>query len=108
MSPNQSAARTLIAAIRLRSGLTQAELARRAGMTRSVINAYEHGQRQPGVDALSRLVSAAGLQLELGTPPALDDRRAGRLLAQVLDLAEALPSHRRGELAYPPLHRRAA
>jgi transcriptional regulator with XRE-family HTH domain len=103
-----SAASTLIAEIRARSGLSQAELARRAGMTRSVVNAYERGQRQPGVDALARLASAGGLRLELATPPALDDERAGRLLAQVLDLAEALPSRRRGKLAYPPLHRRAA
>ena len=104
----ESPAPSLIAAIRLRSGLSQAELARRAGMTRSVVNAYERGQRQPGVDALARLALAGGLQLELARVPAPDDERAARLLAQVLDLAEALPSRRRGQLAYPPLDRRAA
>lgn len=99
-------ARELMLELRQRSGLSQAELARRAGMTRSVVNAYERGQRQPGVDALSRLASAGGLQLELGTPVLAEDARAGRLLAQVLDLAEALPSRRRGTLTYPPLHLR--
>lgn len=98
----------LIGEIRERSGLSQAELARRAGMTRSVVNAYERGQRQPGVDALTRLASAAGLRVELGTPSPPDDQRAGRLLAQVLDLAEALPSRPHGALAYPPLHHRTA
>jgi hypothetical protein len=33
----------------------------------------------------------------------VDPERAGHLLAQVLDLAEALPGKRRGPLAYPPL-----
>jgi uncharacterized protein len=104
---SQSIAACLIAEIRLRSGLSQAELARRAGLTRSVVNAYERGQRQPGVDALSRLAYAGGLQLALAAAPALDDQRAARLLAQVLDLAEALPARRRGDLTCPPLPRPA-
>ena len=37
--------------MRSRRGLTQAELARAAGMTRSVVNAYERGRRQPSVEA---------------------------------------------------------
>jgi DNA-binding transcriptional regulator YiaG len=45
----------LIGEIRRRSGLRPAELARRAGLPRSVVSAYEHGRRQPGVDALARL-----------------------------------------------------
>jgi len=98
----------LIKQSRRRTGLRQAELARRAGFPRSVLNAYEHGRRQPSVDALARILSAAGL--ELRAAPAvreLDDERAGRLLAQVLDLAEALPHGRRGRLAYPPRLRQA-
>jgi hypothetical protein len=72
-----------------------------------VLNAYEHGRRQPGVDALARIADAAGLELRL--VPAvrrLDDRRAARILGQVLDLAEALPQRRRGRLSYPPFARR--
>jgi uncharacterized protein len=98
----------LIGEIRRRSGLRSAELARRAGLSRSVVSAYEHGRRQPGVDALARLAAAGGLQLRLGpAPPPVNPQRAARILAQVLDLAEALPSRRRGPLEYPSLARLA-
>ena len=50
---------------RRRARLTQVELARRAGVTQSVISAYESGQRQPSVGMLARLVAAAGLHLSL-------------------------------------------
>jgi uncharacterized protein len=105
---HQDVAAELIKRSRRVSGLRQAELARRAGFPRSVVNAYEHGRRQPSVDALARMLAAAGL--ELRAAPAvreLDDERSGRLLAQVLDLAEALPHRRRGRLAYPPRLRQA-
>lgn len=96
----------LIGEIRRRSGLRPAELARRAGLTRSVVSAYEHGRRQPGVDALARLASAGGLELRLGpSAPPVDPARAARILAQVLDLAEALPARRRGPLEYPSFAR---
>ena len=49
-------------------GLSQAELARRAGMPRSVVNAYVQGSREPGADALARLAAAGGLELQLGRP----------------------------------------
>jgi transcriptional regulator with XRE-family HTH domain len=92
----------LIAQARRESGLSQAELARRAGMPRSVLNAYERHRRQPGVDALARIARAAGLEVRIGRPlDRIDPHRAGRILVQVLDLAEALPSRRRGPLAYP-------
>lgn len=94
----------LIAQARRESGLSQAELARRAGMPRSVLNAYERHHRQPGVDALARIARAAGLEVRIGRPAdRIDPDRAGRILVQVLDLAEALPSRRRGPLAYPSL-----
>jgi transcriptional regulator with XRE-family HTH domain len=75
-----------------RSGLTQAELARRAGMPRSVVNVYVKGRREPGADALARLAAAGGFQLELGERKSpVDPHRAGRILVEVLELAEALP-----------------
>ena len=96
------AAEELMREIRRESGLSQAELARRSGLTRSVMNAYARGRRQPGVDALARIAAAAGLEVRVG-PPVEDGRliRAGRILEQVLDLAEALPQRRRGPLLYP-------
>lgn len=87
-----------------RSGLSQAELARRAGMPRSVVNAYVRGKREPGADALARLAAAGGLELELAPRrPPVDADRASRILVQVLELAEALPFRPRPELAYPRL-----
>ncbi|HKB51689.1 MAG TPA: helix-turn-helix transcriptional regulator [Solirubrobacterales bacterium] len=92
-----------------RSGLSQAELARRAGMPRSVVNAYVRGKREPGADALARLVAAGGLKLQLAPrKPPVDVDRASRILVQVLELAEALPFRPRPELGYPRLPDRVA
>jgi transcriptional regulator with XRE-family HTH domain len=87
-----------------RSGLSQAELARRAGMPRSVVNVYLRGHREPGAGALARLAAAGGLQLELGERKGpVDPYRAGRILVEVLELAEALPFRPKSELNYPRL-----
>jgi transcriptional regulator with XRE-family HTH domain len=106
---NDRVASDLLAQIRGTSGLTQAELARRAGLQASVLSAYEHGRRQPSVSALARIARAAGLEL---TVSALSDAealaRSGRILAQVLELADRMPSKPPGELAYPPLIRLAS
>ncbi len=56
----------LLRRARKRAGLSQVDLAARAGVTQSVISAYESGQRQPSVPVLARLVDAAGLELTLG------------------------------------------
>jgi hypothetical protein len=108
-SNSDHAAADLIASLRNQSGLTQAELSRRTGIQRSVLSAYEHGRRQPSVGALARLAEAAGyeLQLVLASDQAAVEH-AGKVLAQVLDLAEQLPFRPRSELAYPPLARLAA
>jgi transcriptional regulator with XRE-family HTH domain len=99
-----SSAASLVQMALDQSGLSQAELARRAGISRSVLNAYLKGHREPGADALLRIVSAAGGKLELRQhKPPVDPVRAGRILNQVLGLAEALPYRPRAEMAYPPL-----
>lgn len=95
--------------IRERSGLSQAELGRRAGLPRSVVNAYLKGSREPGADALARLAAAGGFELRLGRrQPPVDAERAGRVLVQVLELAEALPFRPRPKLDYPRLADRLA
>lgn len=92
-----------------RSGLSQAELARRSGMPRSVVNAYVRGKREPGADALVRLATAAGFDLTLSPRKApVDVDRASKILVQVLELAEALPFRPRPELRYPRLPDRVA
>lgn len=104
--PAKSAAE-LVARIQRRSGLNQAELARRAGIPRSVLNAYIRGHREPGADALIRIAAAGGYGLELSERrPPVDPERAGRILVQVLELAEALPFRPRAEMQFPPLAER--
>jgi transcriptional regulator with XRE-family HTH domain len=95
----------LIVRAREAAGLSQAHLARKAGIPRSVLNAYEHGRRQPGADALIAIVRAAGFDLDLIRR--LDLERNARILAEVLDLAERLPWRPKRKLRYPPLNRRA-
>jgi uncharacterized protein len=71
---------------RRRSGLSQAELARRAHVSQPVISAYESGRREPGLSMLNKLVEASGHRLQLDVlpgpqlPRSLPDTTMGRLL----------------------------
>jgi transcriptional regulator with XRE-family HTH domain len=104
--PADSAAAAITEILR-RSGLSQAELARRAGLTRSVLNAYLHGSREPGADTLMRLAAAGGMGFDLvERRPPVDPQRADRILVQVLELAEELPYRPQAETRYPPLTQR--
>jgi predicted nucleotidyltransferase/DNA-binding XRE family transcriptional regulator len=60
-----NAAAALLRDARHRAGLSQVELGRRAGVTQSVVSAYESGARQPSVPMLARLVAATGLELDM-------------------------------------------
>ncbi len=92
----------LIKAVRRRRGLTQAELAGRAGTSQPVVSAYEHGRRDPTFATLRKLVEAGGERLSIDASPAAPDlapatspeEHAERLL-DVLSLADAIPSRRR-------------
>jgi hypothetical protein len=78
-------------------------------MPRSVVNAYLKGSREPGADALARLAAAGGLELHLSRRrPPVDADRAGKILVQVLELAEALPFKPKATLDYPHLPDRLA
>jgi transcriptional regulator with XRE-family HTH domain len=106
---NARMAGDLIAEILCTSSLTQAELARRSGLQQSVLSAYAHGHRQPSVAALARIAHAAGLDLSISPLADADAlERSGRILIDVLELADRMPSKPRGELTYPPLIRLAA
>ncbi len=103
-SRGKASAASLIEQIQRQSGLSQAELARRAGLPRSVVNVYLRGKREPGADVLARLAAAGGFELGLAPrKPPVDPERAGKILVQVLELAEALPFRARPELDYPKL-----
>jgi predicted nucleotidyltransferase/DNA-binding XRE family transcriptional regulator len=67
----------LLRRARLRAGLSQAELAARAGVAQSVISAYEAGRRQPALSTLARLIEAAGYDL------VVDIRRKPRHLSRL-------------------------
>jgi transcriptional regulator with XRE-family HTH domain len=97
--------------VRLKAGLTQAQLAARAGTSQATLSAYENGSKQPSLATFSRLLQAAGARLAVEEIPAQrvePSRRAGARLAQVLALAEALPVRHEPALRYPRLDRRAA
>jgi transcriptional regulator with XRE-family HTH domain len=99
----------LIKAVRRRHGLTQADLARRAGTSQPVISAYERGHRDPTYGTLRKLVEAGGERLQLGAvaphaelaPPADLHEHARRLL-DVLSLADAIPVRRRSTVLAAP------
>lgn len=100
MNEDRSAA--LIQRVRSYAGLKQAELARRAGVQRSVLNAYEKGRREPSAAARDRILRAAGFDIRLVRATPLDDERAAKILEQVIGLAEALPYRPRSTMRYPP------
>lgn len=100
-------AASLVGRIQAESNLSQAELARRAGLPRSVLNVYLRGRREPGADTLAKLAAAAGLEIDLvRRKPPVDAERASKILVQVLELAEALPYRPKSDLAYPNLAER--
>ena len=61
--PSPSSA--LLQLARLKTGMSQRELAERAGVPATMISAYERDQRQPTLATLLRLLRAAGFDLRL-------------------------------------------
>ncbi|MBL0920726.1 MAG: helix-turn-helix transcriptional regulator [Phycisphaerales bacterium] len=53
---------------RARAGLTQAELAERAGLNPASIGSYERGVTKPQIDTLCRIASALGVEPSLLLP----------------------------------------
>ena len=99
----------LIKAVRRRNGLTQGDLARRAGTSQPVISAYEHGRRDPGYETLRKLVAATGERLHVDArpvpgdlPPPADVEEHARRLLDVLSLADAIPTRRRDPVLHAP------
>jgi predicted nucleotidyltransferase/DNA-binding XRE family transcriptional regulator len=75
------AAGALLRHTRVGARLSQAELAARAGVTQSVISAYESGHRQPALTTLAALIDAAGYELIVNVRRR--PRRLGRLSGPV-------------------------
>ena len=60
------AVRHLVREARRRAGLSQAELAERAGVPQSTIGRIESGARMPSAALVDRVIRAAGFELRLG------------------------------------------
>jgi DNA-binding XRE family transcriptional regulator len=96
---------TRLRELRLQGGLTQAELAARAGVSRQLVAAVEAGQNTPAVDAALSLARALATTVEdlfADTPPRVVPALGGRLidgtpvrLGRVADqlVAAPLPDH---------------
>jgi transcriptional regulator with XRE-family HTH domain len=64
-----STASALLQLARIKSGLSQAQLAQRAGVPATMISAYERDRRQPTLPTLLRLLQAAGFDLRMELVP---------------------------------------
>lgn len=60
---------------RSRSGLSQEQLARRAGLSRAMVAMIERGRRSPSLATLTGLLAASGLQLKVELETLDDDVR---------------------------------
>ena len=76
-------AATLLAQARDESGLTQSEVARRAGTSRPTLSAYEHGRTSPTMDTAQRVLAATGHELVAVPVVTFSERlsRRGRVFA---------------------------
>ena len=54
---------------RLKAGLSQTQLAQRAGVSRTMVSAYERDKRQATLPTLMRLLEAAGFELRMHLAP---------------------------------------
>lgn len=79
-----------VLALRLATGLTQSDLADRAGTSQPTIAAYEAGRKSPTLRTLLRLARASGLEatVEYHRPMTREERRS-------LALHEAIADHLR-------------
>ncbi|MBU4215749.1 MAG: helix-turn-helix domain-containing protein [Actinobacteria bacterium] len=68
----------LLGKLREDAGMTQDELARASGTSRTALSAYEHGSKSPRLDTVERIVAAAGRRLTLADAVEFVPRDLGR------------------------------
>jgi hypothetical protein len=86
----------LIKEARSAAGLTQAELAERAGTSQSTIAAYESGSKVPNVSTLERVLAATGSALVASRSPSLSPAgHLGQLLERKRDEIVAIAARHR-------------
>lgn len=89
---------------RTRLGLTQSELAQRAGVSLPTIQNMEAGRANPSLATLNAVLDGLGLRLEIGARPVDWDRLAacGAPLMVREQTAELEPTHASDDLSAPP------
>lgn len=93
-----------VRAARRRAGLSLRALAARAGTSHATLSAYEQGHKVPSVDTFTRIVRAAGFDLQIETRPrvgGVDQKDRGEELREVLELAAQFPARHERTLPYP-------
>ena len=88
---------SLLRAARRRAGLTQRELASRAGTAQSVVARIESGQTSPAAATLARLLAAAGFETRTELAPL--SVPASYMLDDVARILRLTPEARLQELA---------
>ena len=77
------------------AGLSQVDLAARAGTSQSALARYETGATLPTLPTLERLLSACGRRLEIQTPPAAKRSATTSIRGQLGPQAEEMRRQRR-------------
>jgi transcriptional regulator with XRE-family HTH domain len=74
----------MVRAARLRSGISQRQLARRAGTTQASISRIENGLEEPTVARLAQILAGLGWRMAIDLEPIeVHDEEPRRLLADV-------------------------
>ncbi len=95
----------LLERARRSAGLSQEELARRAGTSRPTLSAYEHGRKSPTLATASRLVAEAGFELVITPRVTFVDRVTERGRTVVVPSAlPRLPLTEAFATVFLPLH----
>ena len=84
---------------RRRAGLTQRQLAERAGTSQAAVARYERGRTVPDVATLSRLLEACGYGLRAAPLTAVEPAPDPRIDRSAIRRLLALPVHERIRLA---------
>lgn len=83
-----------IAALRRRSGLSQAELAQLLQCSASAVGMYEQGRREPASDTLVRLAEVFGVSTDYLLTGKASDPREQQTAAELLLQGISRPDHR--------------
>ena len=103
--PPRSNCLALLVDARRRAGLTQEEVARRAGVARPSISQYENGKKDPSVTNLNRLIQACGMELHLRAEHLSEADRAQAFRDAAVGPAEALRNAQRARAGLVQIRR---